>query len=201
MTSLGYARSVLRALAEIRGPEASAVLSPRDWALLLDWERRGIPLATVLEVLSEGPAKRRSRRAPGGPPRLAEIAVAVEEAWQVLRAGAAPREGAPIPDEPEPRRRWEDALSRLDPAAPAGRLLGDLLARLRAGEAPEGLDAALDDALDAVAPERERAGITAEVERELAPFRPLMTPDAFAATRALTVRERLRKALGLPRIS
>jgi hypothetical protein len=201
VTSLGYARSVLRALTELRGPEASVALSPRDWALVLDWERRGIPLAIVLEALREGPGRRRSRRALPGPPRLTEIATAVEEAWEVVRAGAAPTDGPVPPSAGASAASWEDALRAMDPSSSLAALLGGLLARLRAGADPEDLDAALDDGLAGAAPGEIRAAVEADVGRELAPFRALMTPDAFAATHALTVRDRLRKTLGLPRIS
>jgi hypothetical protein len=200
VTSTGYARSVMRVLAEIRGPEAAVALTPRDWALLLEWESRGVPLATVLEALRDAPGRRRSRRAPRGPLRLSDVAPAVEEAWQVLRSGSlAP--AAPEPTSEETAEIWVQALEAAEPASPLASLLEALLARWRLGARAEDLDAALDEGLAGAAPKHLREDVESEVRRELAPFRSLMAPDAFAATHALTVRDRLRKALRLPRIS
>jgi hypothetical protein len=202
MTSVAFARSVMRALAELRGPEATAPLSPRDWALLFDWERRGVPLATILEALREGPPARRGRRTRlRGPLRLSDVAPSVEEAWEVLRSGeAAPAPSAP-PAARNPLDAWRDALGTVDRASPLAAVLSDLLGRAASGAEPRELDRELDERIEALASEGDRDAIASEVTGELAPFRELLAADVLAATRTLAIRDRLRRKLGLPRIS
>jgi len=201
MTSVAYSRSVMRLLAELRGPDATVSLSPRDWALLFDWERRGVPLATVLEALREGPPDRRSRRGRAGPLRVSDVASAVEEAWQVLRSGRSTPAGAGPTRALASAGTWREVHGSLDPASPLAALLDGLLARAERGADPAHLDGELDEGVTGAAPADARQAVEAEVERDLAPFRSLMSPDALGATRTLAVRDRLRARLGLRRIS
>jgi hypothetical protein len=135
------------------------------------------------------------------PLRLSDVAQVVEEAWQVLRAGSSAPSASAAPA-PEPTTgSWEEALRSIEPASPLAALVEDLLARSRAGASAADLDAALDAAIVEAAPSAVREGIDSEVARELAPFEGLMDREAFVATHALTVRDRLRETLRLPRIS
>lgn len=48
---LSYVEAVERRLTALRGREH--VLSPRDFDLVRRWQRAGVPVATILEVLGE----------------------------------------------------------------------------------------------------------------------------------------------------
>jgi hypothetical protein len=97
------------------------------------------------------------------------------------------------------------AWRRARDAAPSGSALGLLLDRLLAdgesGESSEALDAELDRSLAAAAPESLVARAHADAERELQRFRERMEPAVFDATRRRSVTDRLRRALGLPRLA
>lgn len=79
-----------RAFVARRG--GAAVASPADWQLILDWERRGVPLPVVLEGLDRAFERRLSPS-----PRLALRACAgpVETAFAAYRRRRA---GLPVPD-------------------------------------------------------------------------------------------------------
>lgn len=82
-----------RAFVARRG--GAAVASPADWQLILDWERRGMPLPVVLEGLDRAFERRLSRS-----PRLAlrACAGAVETAYAAYRRRRA---GLPVSEPPD----------------------------------------------------------------------------------------------------
>jgi hypothetical protein len=197
-----YARALENALSRIR--ERPVVLSPRDWSLVVDWHRREIPLAVVLEVLDEAASRSRSRTSGAGPRSLAYIAPAVEEAWKLILSGRRDH-GAPAPAVIPTLQGVRDAWERA--AAAAGRdsklhgLLVGLLGRLDRGEAAAVLDDELDRGIAECCPPAEVEGVEREVEAELTPFRSRIPARSLAGTRCRSVAARLRRARGIPRLS
>lgn len=197
-----FARAVERALAE--GSDRPTVLSPMDWHLLTGWQARGIPLAVVLEAVEAARAPRRGRPRRDGAVRLTYVATAVEEAWGVIAGGRTASGGTPDPesaDLAERRERWRAAAERAGPGSPLGRLVTDLLGSLDGGAAPSDVDAALDASLSEVAPAEVRSRVEAGTDAELRAFRSRMNASELTAVRRRTVAERLRRALGLPRLA
>ena len=189
-----YAREVERRWSRLH--ERPVILSPKDWALLSDWQARGVPL-WILDEAMQAAVERRSGREP--PRSLAYLAPAVEEAWGLVLEGRRRDEPLPRPPAADPRRRWQEVALE-QPGSPLAELVGGLLERLDAGEAAAAIDEELDRGLaPAVGPERV-APITALVERELSPFAERMTPAILAETTRAAVVLRLRRELGLPRL-
>jgi len=180
--------------------ERAVILSERDWALIEDWQRRGIPLQIVEEAIDAAEQRRRRARAAAPPPRgLAYVAPAVEQAWRVVVEGRTGAEGA-AGDARRPSAgaaAWRERL-RAEPAGSAlHRLLTDLLGALESGEPAREIDARLErDLAEAVSPALLRE-VDEEVARELEPYRGRMGEAALASTRRRAVIHRLRARLGL----
>ena len=167
-----YVRAVEAAWSKVLG--RPAVVSPREFETIDAWRRRGIPLAVVLEVLAAA-GKRRSGRAPKA---LTSLAHAVQEAWSVVAAGrTAPNLADPLPERPEARRAWEEALERCAGDAPLRGLLARLLAEEGAGGASAALDAALDESLPGAVPHDTLRRAADETRRALDPFRGRMSEE------------------------
>jgi hypothetical protein len=177
------------------------VLSPRDWRVLAGWHARGVPLAVVLEAMDEVAAKKR-----GAPPRaLSYFVRAVEESWRAVQEGRALRVGEAGRDAPgkaaEPVAPWTSALASGRLPGPLARTVTEMVARLRAGEDPRSIDDDLDRALCSgeTAPEA-FARARQEALEALSAYEHRMTRDAWTRTLARAVSDRMREALGLPRI-
>jgi hypothetical protein len=191
----GYIRAVEAAWSKMVG--RPTVVSPREFAAVDDWRRRGIPLAVVLEAL--GAAGKRSGRPPKS---LTALARAVEEAYAVVASGRIATAATPsAPARSDARRAWESALTGCRPDAPLYALLTRLLADEANGVPASQIDAVLDESLPRAVSESQLAGARAETLAALAPFRPRMSEDEFRSTLARALAERLRVMLALPRLS
>ena len=187
-----YAREIERRWSRLH--ERPVVLSPKDWALVTDWQSRGVPL-WILDEAMQAALERRAGREP--PRSLAYLAPAVDEAWSVVLEGR--RRDAPLlrPEPVDVRQRWRE-VAQARPGSALGAVLDGLLARLEAGEAADKIDDELDRALAAAVQPEWVASITALVEQELLPFAERMTPTTLAETTSAAVVLRLRRELGLP---
>jgi hypothetical protein len=192
-----YARAIERRWADRLAQPV--VLSPRDWSRIARWHALGIPLQIVDEAMDAAAARARSR---SGRRRLSDLAPLVEEAWTVVLQG---RRGCPPPSEPSlsngPSSRWRHCMREQSPGSPLGRLLGELLDRLAAGDRRAALDDQLDSRLvEAVEPAlRERA--FEEIASRLEPFRSRMSQQRLEATRRRACVDHLRRLLDLPRLA
>ena len=201
-TAAAYARALERHLEELHGPPF--VLSPRDWALADEWHHRGVPLAAVIECLTDASERRpRGRSSRRSPPRLANVQRQVNETWSVLQAGRL----NPIPValssayEDEVRGIWKRASERAGAESALGSLIDSVLTRLAAGEDPESLDRVLDLEILGVVSAESLAQVRNFVEAELAAFQGRWPENQFRDARDAGLRSRLRRQLGLPRLS
>jgi hypothetical protein len=93
-----------------------------------------------------------------------------------------------------------DTVRRLDGMqADARRLRGE--ARQRALDALGKLDRELSDAAVAALPADDRARLDVEAQRELAPFRPRMSPEVYARAREAAFDRIVREHFRLPRVA
>jgi hypothetical protein len=170
----GYYRTIARAFLERRG--APLLLSPRDPALVADWEARGVPLRVVLEALGRAFDGLRERGRGTRGVSLAFCARHVDEAFAQHRdrgAGGRAAAAAPRPDKRErARREIEEALTGLPPGEV--RIVSLMREALAALEAPrpdeatlERIDAEVEEALWTTATVPEKAAAEAEARREL----------------------------------
>lgn len=100
-----FCREVERAFVARRG--GASVVSPADWQLILDWERRGIPLPVVVEGIGRAFDDREfdGRASASGRLRLRACAGAVEAAfagYRRRRAGLPETAAASEPAAPSP---------------------------------------------------------------------------------------------------
>ncbi len=197
-----YARAIERAWSTVRG--RPSLLSPRDFALAAGWHARGIPLSVVIEVFAELARPSRGRRRPAAMTArsLGYFAPAVEEAWQAIRGGrvAAPSEEETPDAEPgllDPWRRVRD-----DAATPLALkiLLESLLREVEAGGDRLAADRHLDEELPGAAPPAVAARAASQAVSVLEAARRRMTPETYRTTLRRAWVDRLRRALGLPRI-
>lgn len=177
------------------------VLSPRDWTTLASWHAQGIPLPLILETLDEVAAKK------GGayPRSLRYFVRAVEESWQAVVDGRAIRHRGAEGSEPQraesPETPWGAPTGSIARPPAVERLLEELSEALARGAERATVDERLDRALAAgsVAPDLLRAAREAALEA-LREYRDRMPADAWEKTLDRAVVERLRRALGLPRL-
>jgi len=191
-----FARTIERRWSELLGE--AVVLSRRDWACIGAWHARGVPLGLVLELMQQACEQRRGR---GRPPRLSSLHAAVEQTWSVVVEG---RRRAPAVDEGQAAagvEAWRHALRDLPADAALAALLGDLLDRLERGEAPENLDAELDERLAVAVPPGESEAVEREVAAELAPYRSRIDAALLERTFRRAVAVRLRRRYDLPRLA
>lgn len=186
-----YHRTIEEAWARLKS--RPGLLSPREFAVIEEWRRRGIPAALVVDVFD---ARRRS----GASLRsLSYLAAAVDEAWRTVAAGRA---AAPASKEPAKAssETWDAALARSDLSPALRALLTRLLASFRKDDDPRALDAELDEALPRLAPADLIAAAERETSEALAPFRGRMPAAELAKTYLRGRADRLRAALGLHRM-
>jgi hypothetical protein len=200
-----YARAVERSWAELCG--RAVILSPRDWALVDEWHRRGIPLQIIQEAIAAA-AERRSGAKPSEPPRgLSYIAPAVEDAWRVILEG---RLSDPVEDDSPggvgasdgpPIERWRACMEREAEGSALRRLLGELIEAHHRDAPLHALEARLDAELSGAAPAELRRRVEEEVAEQLNPYRNRMKPEVLESTRRRAVAARLRDRLGLPELT
>mgnify|MGYP001293318743 CR=1 FL=1 len=181
----GYYRTIARAFLERRG--APLLLSPRDQALVADWEARGIPLRIVLEAIGRAFEALWGRGRGTRGVSLAVCSRHVDEAFAQHRdrgAGGRAAAAAPRPDKRgRARREIEAALAGLPPEeVRAASLLREALAVLEApgpdGSALERIDAEIEELLWSRATAAEKAAAEAEARRELRGRRTAGLPEA-----------------------
>lgn len=188
--------------------------------MLCDWHARGVPLSLVREIMEERLARHSSKRARGdaGLRSLRYIAPAVEEAWQVIVSGRTAEAHAEI-EQAQPadagvlgsttdgqarvatRRRWQACRSSAPEDGALRQLLDELLQRLEHRTPGAEVDRVLDTHLLAAVSAELRRTAECDVDEELAGYRGRMDPATLGATRQRAVVERLRRLLGLPRLS
>lgn len=198
---IAYVRALERHLERFHEPPF--VLSPKDWTLAEEWHGRGVPLHLIVECL-EAHGERRPR---GGrlrrPPKLTHVRAEVEEGWAVIQQGRL--SAVPVPPPAEARglaaEQWERAAERIGRSTPLGTLLVELLALLRSGADAGGLDARLDRAIEQSVAADVRDDARRAVDAELLPFRDRWDRATYEETHARTLRARIRRRLGLPRLA
>lgn len=206
----------------IRRRGKNLLLSPLDWALIEDWQERGIPLhivirsiESVFDVFDKQPIRPRTIKS------LfycrEEIEVQYKE-WLTLQAGAGGEDGDPKSE----THFSEDAVSahikdvrgslensRKHATDGFGEVLDRVIARLDEltahREDPERLEKSLDN-LDGVIDqwllESAAAGNQKkEIERQLATYKKQMDSEAYDRTFELMLIKRLREHAGIPRLS
>jgi hypothetical protein len=191
-----YGRAVVEIWLRLTG--RAQILSPRDWSVVTAWHARGVPLALVRETFeSEVDRLQRAR----GPAALAAL---IDEAWTTVLRGRLSASGpgaAGGPTAAAVLAAWRERRQAEPAGSLLGRLLDEVLARSERSHDPEQLDRTLDGALLELAGSAQIARIAADVERNLADYRGRMTAATYATTRDRALRERLRRAFGLPRLS
>ncbi len=206
-----YYRAVEDHFARLRG--TPFLVSPRDFALLRSWWDEEVPLAAVLNGISEVMERRRERgEAPVSSLRYCRHAVAANarrlaaavpggepaapaevDAGAVLRrlsaaVGEAARRWGAAPAVASELDRLARAVATLPPDTPAA-ALDEALARLEVGALP-----AVAAALGAEA----RAELEARVGRDMAGLD--LDEAATGRTRRALEARHLREILGLPRL-
>ena len=173
------------------------VVSPRDFEMLAGWHRRGIPLRVVLAAIEEWGRTHRGRP----PGSLRAFAPAIEAAWEAVRSGRAAAAAPSVAVRGQnPIAAWERARSAPAPQALRA-LLDRAIAAARGGEEPAAVDAAVDRGLPQAAPQAAVAAADGATTEALAPFRSRMSPDAYRSTWERARADRLRDALGVPRLA
>lgn len=198
--SRSYARAVERRWTRLC--QRAVILSERDWALIEDWQSRGIPLQIVEEAIDAAEQRRRRARAAAPPPRgLAYVAPAVEQAWRLVLEGRSRDPGSDrARPGPASAGAWRARLEAEPRESALRRLLESLLRALEAGDPPGEIDARLERTLPAAAPPALLREVETEVALELRPYQGRMEAATLATTRRRVVLHRLRARLGLPRL-
>lgn len=200
----GYYRTIARAFLERRG--APLLLSPRDQALVADWEARGIPLRVVLEAIGRAFEDLRERGRGTRGVAMAFCARHVDAAFaQHLdrKAGGRAAAAAPRPNKRgRARREIEAALAGLPPGDDrTASLLKEALSVLEAPRpdesALERIDAEFEELLWSRATAEEKAAAGAEARRDL---RGVRTAGLAEAIRRIVVRA-ARSARRIPYVS
>jgi hypothetical protein len=197
-----YVRHVERAWSSIA--ERPLVLSPREFALLTRWHRRGIPVAAVREALAEKAPSRAARAGRGRLVSLTQVAAAVEESWTAVLEGRA---GAPsafqVRADHAPARadRWRERLAREPQGSALADVLSGLLRHAQDAQPARALDEELDRLLPAAIPDALRQELLVELDGELEPFRARLPEANLQAARRRALIERARARLGLPRLA
>jgi len=192
-----YVRAIEAAWSRIQG--RPVVISEREFELVDGWRKRGIPLATVLEVLGD-----LERRRGGRTPRsLAYLQPAVDRAWAPVAAGRVVPPTLPKPTAPPlvPSLAWVAARPGLPEETPLRLLVDRLLEEADRGAPPGELDAILDREIVGAADAETLDRVTREVRGALAGYSVKMTPEEFARTYDRALRDALRRAVKLPRLT
>ncbi len=195
-----YYQAVAAAFLKRRG--APFFLSPRDLALVAEWEAAAIPLDIILEGIERAFENRRDPARGTKGLGLAFCRAQVERAWAQHRDRKAGGRAASSPRKPDKEgrarreiERWLSAEGGREDLAPLAALyLRALDLVSAAGEAGgetdaalEALDAGIDEFLVARATAEERGRAAREARRDV--------PDGGAAEVEAAARTRLVKAL------
>lgn len=206
----------------IRRRGKNLLLSPLDWALIEDWQERGIPLhivirsiESVFDVFDKQPIRPRTIKSLF---YCREEIEAQYAEWAASQAGSS----EPVNGEPADGKVTEDLISshllsaaeKLEAAkkdADAAlvdaidRVMGRLVEVIddrddteRLEKSLEGLDRVIDESL--LADER-AAKISLEIEKQLAEYKRKMDVDTYKRTVELMTVKRLREDTGMPRLS
>lgn len=213
---------------QLRG--SPILLSPKDWLRVSFWWKGGIPARVVLRGIEIAFERKRDAE-PGGVVRsLGYCEPIIREEWERWRQESVTHRSAQHADnqEGEDQTVWirkhlestgtalETAFERSNSAALQDalrdclRFLKEEISKLSASHADsleemekrllvleKDLGRIAMQVLDAA--EMERIGT--EVDRELAPYKDLMTGETFQETRELLTEDRIRRVFSLPRIS
>jgi hypothetical protein len=187
------------------------LLSPKDYGLARRWYELGIPLDDVTAGIADAFERRQERAATGRVNSLSYCEGAVLEAWERRASGRVGKAGRT--EEPDVEGRLaaiESALGGLAPRfAPAAGGALRAVSRLRgSGKPPEAIERSLARAeksllreIDALISDEERAAIVRDVEARLGAGAESMDQAALRRTREVLVRQRLRSAFLVPRLS
>jgi hypothetical protein len=213
-----YARAVETRFRQLGG--SARLVSPREFALILDWYERSVPLHLVLGALEEAFSKEEGIGSLG---YLRRPVDRLFRSYREARLGGAPEGGAATVTRGELRAflgRARAAVSRAA-AGPAGESLLRIAAGLEslaqeaaAGPEEEGapgletmearlaeLDALLLEAARERLGEEECARLAREADERLAPHREVMSEEVYLRTRERHARRLIRRALELPELS
>jgi len=189
-----YHRTIEGAWARLR--DRPGVLSPREFEVVEGWRRRGIPTGVVLEVMRAQARRASALRS------LSYLGPAVEKAWSAVTTGRAGEAPAPGPASgADPRTAWRKALAQPSGHDPLDALLAELVRASEGGIPAPAIDARLDAELPAAAPRALLDEVDRTAAAALAPFRGRMLREEFDRTLARARVDRLRAALGLPRLA
>src|SRR5690349_9189686 len=93
------------------------LLSPRDFALLAEWQALGVPLEAIEHGIDDAFTRREERQAVGRVNSLSYCRDAVLAAWERLAETAVGRGTGRRADEPDVAAGLQDLAARLDEAA------------------------------------------------------------------------------------
>ncbi len=207
---IAFYRAVEDHFAALRG--TPFLFSPKDFALLRQWWREGVPLAAVLAGLAEAWERRRER----GEDPISSLSYCRHAVRRHARQLEAARVGAaasaPAPDVSvelaELVLRVSETAERWGGAPAVAAIVRDLaraLASLPPDGEPAALEATLADlefgalgALEAALPPELRAELAAEVERDLGGL--AVEPEVRERTRRALAIKAARRIVGLPRL-
>lgn len=218
-----YARAIEQRFRRRRGTPLT--ISPRDFSLVESWWRRGVPLWMVLDAIDHLFRQKEASGDPGRVRGLSFCTAEVEERMESFTrartpAGATPSEAPADRGDADARRTLAEAAALLLEAAGRAREAGehgaaDVLERTaRAVPAPPGpggdtaatrlalhrLEEDLAGALREATSAARLARLGEEAAARLADHRERMTPQAFDATVARLVGERILDDYGVPRL-
>ncbi len=207
---LAFYRAVEDHFAAVRG--TPFLFSPKDFALLREWWREGVPLAAVLAGIGEAWERRRER----GEDPISSLSYCRHAVRRHARRLQAARAGAPTAGPAVDVGAALAALAGLVEAAaakwarvPAVEAIVRDLARAVSSLPADGEPAALEETLadlefgtlgafEAALPPETRADLGAQVERDLAGL--AVGPDVLERTRRALAIKAARRLAGLPRL-
>ncbi|MEW5807810.1 MAG: hypothetical protein AB1756_10775 [Acidobacteriota bacterium] len=219
-----YFGKIERRFNQLRG--TPLLISPKDWALMSEWKKRGIPSIVVIEALEIGFEKAGSRKARRRPiSTLSYFKHIIEDCWESFREsriGKGEKKGEEIDHERtqeflislqrsltglSERLEGMEELSRSlkKVAEEISRILSSTAWRENELESLEERFSLWDDEVgDALlkccnTAEMDRAG--REAETEFSRMSKFMSPDSFEDIKRRYVIRKLRKKFGIPRIS
>src|SRR5206468_7234509 len=127
-----YVRRIEKRFLALRA--GGLTLSPRDFALLLDWHHRGVPadlvLATIEAVITRSATRSRARKIQS----ISYCRHAVEEAWEERRAAMIGAD-APAASPPRGALATEEVVDHLDRVSGLVREAGEAFPPSRGGGA------------------------------------------------------------------
>ncbi len=205
----------------VRRRGKNLLLSPLDWALIEDWQNRGIPMHVVIRAIET--VFDTFDKQPIRPRTIKSLLYCREEIeaqyseWAALQTGTEAVESNGNDEElsvdviaehiAAVSEKLTNARSAVesDVSAAIDRVLARLAELMNDREDTEKLEKSLD-ALDRVIDDTLAAGTSADVvrksiEKQLRAFKHSMEPEAYKRTLDLMTIKRLREDHGLPRLS